>query len=215
MLVRTTVYWSTGILRHSVPVRSDSRATSRRCGPPPGGHGEENVAVEDAVGWELVSNVAPEDRDQVGDALQQVLVALVDVSLQTKQLHWNVVGRNFSALHLQLDTLARDTRVLADEVAERSVMVGFPPSASAGDVAQYSPLVPVTPGVVLDEAVVVLVTRHLGQLSALVRSLLPEVAVDPLSEDVLVRAGQLLEKHYWMWQALGAPSLRRGLHAVP
>ena len=44
--------------------------------------------------------------------LQRVLVDLIELHLQGKQAHWNVVGSNFRDLHLQLDELvdfARDT----------------------------------------------------------------------------------------------------------
>lgn len=36
-------------------------------------------------------------------ALQDTLVALIDLSLQAKQAHWNVVGPNFRPLHELLD----------------------------------------------------------------------------------------------------------------
>ncbi|HET6736773.1 ferritin-like domain-containing protein, partial [Mycobacterium sp.] len=37
--------------------------------------------------------------------LQRVLVDLIELHLQGKQAHWNVVGTNFRDLHLQLDEL--------------------------------------------------------------------------------------------------------------
>ena len=37
--------------------------------------------------------------------LQKVLVDLIELALQGKQAHWNVVGTNFRDLHLQLDEL--------------------------------------------------------------------------------------------------------------
>ena len=37
------------------------------------------------------------------DNMQLVLVDLVELHLQGKQAHWNVVGKNFRDLHLQLD----------------------------------------------------------------------------------------------------------------
>ena len=38
--------------------------------------------------------------------LQEVLVDLVELHLQGKQAHWNVIGTNFRDLHLQLDEIA-------------------------------------------------------------------------------------------------------------
>src|SRR5271155_5799943 len=37
--------------------------------------------------------------------LQRVLVDLIELHLQGKQAHWNVVGTNFRDLHLQLDEI--------------------------------------------------------------------------------------------------------------
>ncbi|MBU1803288.1 MAG: DNA starvation/stationary phase protection protein, partial [Actinobacteria bacterium] len=40
--------------------------------------------------------------ETLGAHLQQLLVDLTDLHLQGKQAHWNVVGKNFRDLHLQL-----------------------------------------------------------------------------------------------------------------
>jgi len=37
--------------------------------------------------------------------VSDTLVELTDLSLQAKQLHWNVIGRHFRSLHEQLDAL--------------------------------------------------------------------------------------------------------------
>ncbi|MDT7705632.1 MAG: starvation-inducible DNA-binding protein, partial [Pseudonocardiales bacterium] len=51
--------------------------------------------------------------------LQRVLVDLIALHLQGKQAHWNVVGRNFRDLHLQLDEIVDAAREFADTIAER------------------------------------------------------------------------------------------------
>lgn len=51
--------------------------------------------------------------------LQQVLVDMIELHLQGKQAHWNVVGTNFRDLHLQLDELVDFARAASDTVAER------------------------------------------------------------------------------------------------
>src|SRR6201999_3476127 len=51
--------------------------------------------------------------------LQRVLVDLVELHLQGKQAHWNVVGTNFRDLHLQLDELVDFAREGSDTIAER------------------------------------------------------------------------------------------------
>jgi starvation-inducible DNA-binding protein len=56
--------------------------------------------------------------------LQAVLVDLIDLSLQGKQAHWNVVGPQFRALHLELDDVVESARNWADDVAERLRALG-------------------------------------------------------------------------------------------
>ena len=48
-----------------------------------------------------------------------MLVDLIELHLQGKQAHWNVVGTNFRDLHLQLDELVDFAREASDTVAER------------------------------------------------------------------------------------------------
>src|SRR5277367_2142246 len=51
--------------------------------------------------------------------LQLILVDLIELHLQGKQAHWNVVGTNFRDLHLQLDELVDFAREASDTIAER------------------------------------------------------------------------------------------------
>src|ERR1700734_2118219 len=56
---------------------------------------------------------------QLAANLQRVLVNLVELHLQGKQAHWNVIGSNFRALHLQLDEVVDAPREASDTIAER------------------------------------------------------------------------------------------------
>src|SRR3977135_2539932 len=59
--------------------------------------------------------------------LQAVLVDLIELHLQGKQAHWNLVGTNFRDLHLQLDTIGDTAREASDTVADRMrPLAGFP-----------------------------------------------------------------------------------------
>ena len=48
--------------------------------------------------------------------LQAVLVDLTDLHVQGKQAHWNVVGKNFRDMHLQLDEIVDAARGFSDDV---------------------------------------------------------------------------------------------------
>jgi len=64
------------------------------------------------------------------DDLQKVLVDLIELHLQGKQAHWNIVGTNFRDLHLQLDTVVDVAREASDTIAERMrALTRFPTGA--------------------------------------------------------------------------------------
>ena len=81
---------------------------------------------------------------QLSDNLQRVLVDLVELHLQGKQAHWNVVGTNFRDLHLQLDELVDFAREASDTIAERmraldAVPDGRSDTVAAGTIASAVP----------------------------------------------------------------------------
>src|ERR1700755_1888012 len=67
--------------------------------------------------------------------LQLILVDLIELHLQGKQAHWNVVGTNFRDLHLQLDELVDFTREASDTVAERMRALDSVPDGRSAIVA--------------------------------------------------------------------------------
>jgi starvation-inducible DNA-binding protein len=48
--------------------------------------------------------------------LQAVLVDLIELHLQGKQAHWNLIGTNFRDLHLQLDEIVDIAREASDTI---------------------------------------------------------------------------------------------------
>src|SRR5688572_7908959 len=79
---------------------------------------------------------------QLGDNLQQMLVDLTDLHLQGKQAHWNVVGKNFRDLHLQLDELVEAARAFSDQIAERMRAIYVTPDGRAATIAAQTSLAP-------------------------------------------------------------------------
>src|SRR6478736_4373235 len=77
--------------------------------------------------------------------LQRVLVDLIELHLQGKQAHWNVVGSNFRDLHLQLDELVDFAREASDTIAERMRALDVVPDGRSDTVAA-STSVPQFPG---------------------------------------------------------------------
>jgi starvation-inducible DNA-binding protein len=72
--------------------------------------------------------------------LQRVLVDLIELHLQGKQAHWNVVGTNFRDLHLQLDELVDFAREGSDTIAERMRALDAVPDGRSDTVAATTTL---------------------------------------------------------------------------
>lgn len=69
---------------------------------------------------DLPSNV----RSAVIDMLNARLADMIDLSLATKQAHWNVKGMTFIAVHEMLDKFRAELSDYADTMAERAVQLG-------------------------------------------------------------------------------------------
>src|SRR6476646_338418 len=72
--------------------------------------------------------------------LQRVLVDLIELHLQGKQAHWNVVGTNFRDLHLQLDELVDFARAGSDIITERMRALDLVPDGRSDTVVATTSL---------------------------------------------------------------------------
>src|SRR5690606_40354613 len=90
-----------------------------------------------------------------------VLVDLIELSLQGKQAHWNVVGRNFRDMHRQLDEIIVAARTFSDTVAERMRALHATADGRSGTVTQTTSLPPFPAGEVSTEETVGLITERL------------------------------------------------------
>ena len=70
-------------------------------------------------------NDLPADvRERVAEVLNHNLALAIDLSLQTKQAHWNVKGTAFFQLHELFDQVYGEATGWVDTIAERAVMLG-------------------------------------------------------------------------------------------
>ena len=149
-------------------------------------------------------NILPEDDARtVCDALQTVLVSLVDLALQGKQAHWNLYGANFRSLHELLDAIVDTARSSSDTVAERMNQLGVAPDGRRDTVAAGSPLENYTGDFEPVPRALHLVGDRLKTVDVTLRDARAAVAeADPLTEDLLIAVGQQVEMHLWMIQAM-------------
>jgi len=136
------------------------------------------------------------------DSLQKVLVDLVELHVQGKQAHWNVVGKNFRDLHLQLDEVIEVAREASDTVAERMRALHAIPDGRSDTVAATTTL-PEYPNGEIDTAVTVdLITVRLEAVVGTMRDVHDDVdEADPTSADVLHGIIEALEQFAWMISA--------------
>ncbi|MEU6014766.1 DNA starvation/stationary phase protection protein [Streptomyces sp. NPDC047515] len=139
---------------------------------------------------------------QLAQVLQQIVVDLVELHLQGKQAHWNVVGHNFRDLHLQLDQIVDEARESADIVAERMRALATLPDGRSDTVAASTTLPAFPEGELSVSAVVDLVTARLRATVDTVRTHHDQVdSEDPSTADLLHAIIDSLEKHAWMVSA--------------
>jgi starvation-inducible DNA-binding protein len=131
--------------------------------------------------------------------LQQVLVDLIELHLQGKQAHWNVVGTNFRDLHLQLDELVDFARVASDTVAERMRALDAVPDGRSDTVADGTTL-PQFPAYEHNTTEVVeLITGRAYAAVETIRAVHDAVdAEDPSTADILHQLIDGLEKLAWL-----------------
>ncbi|MBI3215871.1 MAG: DNA starvation/stationary phase protection protein [Mycobacterium sp.] len=131
--------------------------------------------------------------------LQRVLVDLIELHLQGKQAHWNVVGTNFRDLHLQLDELVDFAREGSDTIAERIRTLGGTADGRSDTVAATTTL-PQFPAFEHNTGEVVdLVTTRIQAAVDTMRAVHDDVdAEDPSTADILHQLIDGLEKQAWL-----------------
>jgi starvation-inducible DNA-binding protein len=140
--------------------------------------------------------------EQLGENLQKVLVDLIELSLQGKQAHWNVVGRNFRDTHQQLDEIIEAARDFGDTVAERMRSLHALPDGRSDEVAQTTTLPEFPQGEIDTSEVVDLMTERLDAVAQTCRDVHDDVDdEDPTSADILHAILERVEQLSWMVSA--------------
>jgi starvation-inducible DNA-binding protein len=131
--------------------------------------------------------------------LQGVLVDLVELHLQGKQAHWNVIGTNFRDLHLQLDEIVDIAREASDTIAERMRAFNAVPDGRSDTVVASTTLPAFPPGEQNTTETVDLITNRIYATALTIRTVHDAVdAVDPTTSDLLHEIIDSLEKQAWM-----------------
>ncbi|MBT0772593.1 DNA starvation/stationary phase protection protein [Kineosporia sp. J2-2] len=135
----------------------------------------------------------------LADNLQRVLVDLVALHLYGKQAHWNIVGKNFRDLHLQLDELVDAAREHSDTIAERMRALDVTPDAGPKTVCAQTSLTDFGTGEVDTSDAVDRITLLIRETVGTIRAVHDDVDnEDPTSADLLHAIIHDLEKQAWL-----------------
>ena len=149
-----------------------------------------------------VPSMSEEASLDVIEALQDRLIAVIDLQLTLKHIHWNVVGMNFIAIHEMLDPQVDAVRLQSDAVAERIAILGGEPKGTPGAVVEMrswddygldrAPSVQHL--VALDNVYSGVIADHRAAISAVGE-------IDPITEDLLIGHVADLELFQWFVRA--------------
>ena len=139
---------------------------------------------------------------ELSEYLQKVLVDLLELQLQGKQAHWNVVGTNFRDTHRQLDDIIEAARGFSDTVAERMRALHAVPDGRSDTVAETTTLPEFPHGEVDTTETIDLITERLEATISTVREVHDPIDdEDPTSADILHAVLESLEQFAWMVSA--------------
>jgi starvation-inducible DNA-binding protein len=131
--------------------------------------------------------------------LQSLLIDLTELALQGKQAHWNLVGKNFRDIHLQLDEIIELARGYGDDVAERMRALDVVPDGRTTVVVDTTSLPGFPAGEISVAHAVDLMTDRLYRTAIQARAVHDEVdREDPTTADLLHDIIMSLEKQAWM-----------------
>ena len=148
-----------------------------------------------------ISERVPLDADarrKVAAELEGALTDIIDLRLQTKQAHWNLVGPLYLQVHEQLGKFADRYAEYADMTAERSLSLGYSVDGRPETVAGTTGLAPFPNGFVRDSEALDLISDRLDTIALRTRARMNRVQdLDPVTENMLQGMIQGFEHDLW------------------
>jgi starvation-inducible DNA-binding protein len=134
--------------------------------------------------------------------LQQTLLELIELSLQAKQAHWNVVGPTFKPIHEFLDEMTDQYRGWYDDVAERLTAIGVAPDGRSQTVVAGRPFETLPAGSLPTADIGPLFDTRVSALADRIRQRAGDIGeTDMATQDLLIEILRGVEKQRWMLRA--------------
>lgn len=146
----------------------------------------------------------PEElRRKVIQLLNARLADALDLSLQTKQAHWNVKGPSFIALHELFDSVTDLVRDQSDEIAERITALGGIAEGTLAVVAQRTQLQAYPLDAVTGKSHVTALSAALAAYGKLVRAAIDQSDElgDAGTADLFTGISRDIDKQLWFVEA--------------
>ena len=148
------------------------------------------------------NDLSEKTRAGVVELLNASLADALDLVLQSKQAHWNVVGKNFRDTHLQLDEIIDAAREFTDTIAERMRALHALPDGRSDVIAETTTLPEFPQGEIDTAEVIDLMTERLDAVTGTVRDVHDGIdEEDPTTADLLHEVLERLEQLAWMVSA--------------
>jgi len=152
-----------------------------------------NTHATESLGFGFVAS------PELSSNLQLVLSDLVELHLQGKQAHWNIVGSNFRDLHLLLDEIVDAARDASDTIAERMRALHAVPDGRSETVVATTSLPKLPAGEIDTHEAVELIRGRLIAVATRARAVHDAVdEQDPTSADLLHQVIETTEKFAWL-----------------
>ncbi|KPH63788.1 DNA polymerase [Pseudoalteromonas porphyrae] len=136
------------------------------------------------------------------DLLDNRMVALIDLQLTLKHIHWNVVGPNFIGVHEMLDPQVEVVREMTDTIAERIATLGGVPIGTPKSIVDRRSWEDYSIGKGLVKDHLVALDKVYNGINGDHRKALEKLSeLDPVSEDMIIAQLADLEQFQWFVRA--------------
>lgn len=151
-------------------------------------------------------DLASNTKTQVIGLLNDRLADAIDLSLLTKQAHWNLRGPGFIGVHEMLDTFRTELDLHVDTIAERAAQLGGIALGTTQNVAAGSKLAPYPTDIIaVKDHLAALIERYAAAAKT-VRGAIDEAdeAGDADTADIFTAYSRALDKALWFLEANAA-----------